>query len=116
MIPTHCRHRTYLMPGKPAPDRCDKGIAYADVRLDAPGPYLYREPCSDKGRSAGAACACFEPWTPEEIAAEEAWLNATFTAIDKGTCPDCGKALVSRGAWTVCPDGHVKAHVHQGKE
>jgi hypothetical protein len=115
MIATHCRHMTYPKPGGALPKRCAAGVEYASIqRDDLPAPLWNRRACYSKGRALGCTCPSFAPWTPEEVAADEAETQRALAAVDEGLCPSCGARMVERGNWLhcrACPD--VAVHFHR---
>lgn len=57
-------------------------------------------PCT-LGQREGLSCAGYEPWTPEEIAADEQQTKALIAAVSRDTCT-CGAALKWRGNFFCC--------------
>lgn len=117
MIPTHCRHKTYPERGGDFPTHCAVGIEYATLPYGRPR-LGEGDPCDKRGHNAGRICTSFAPWTAEEIAAEEAELNALFARVAVARSAIVAKHGKARGlqgeiACPVCETGTLRYSIAQ---
>jgi hypothetical protein len=112
-----CRHFTGIPLGADDLGTCSAGISYEAVRDASQRPY--RWPCVE---SCAVACASYAPNTPEEIAAEEADIQAAIAEAGRryteGRCIHCAAEVTARKVVGKCeyaePCGHRQGQVSRG--
>lgn len=79
-------------------ETCEQGIRYQDIRQDDK-PFPERFPCVHLG--GAAICPLWQPYTEEELAAEDAAVAAIirklngFASGETHACPTCGAEVTS---------------------